>query len=330
MPQRELYAHASRQWVLLVGPGVLVALATGMISLWLANRLLEPVRRATQAASEIAAGDLDRRIDTNRVDELGAMSRAFNRMADQVADMLTQQRMFVANASHELRTPLTSIKLWVEALQGGAKDDPEMATQFLHEIGTQTERLTHMVEQLLNLSRLESGLVPAERKPVDMAGLVRSVVRELEPQFERKGHTVRVDLLEPLPPVPVDPDQMRRALTNLLENALKYMPPGGSVRVAVDRHISGAESASSAQPRRSSPLHISVADTGPGIAEADLPHIFERFYRGTEARSAGGDGAGLGLAIVKHIVETQHGGRVWAESQVGSGTTIHLTLPLAS
>ncbi len=329
MPESELRGRATRQWVLLGVPGLLVALATGAVSLWLANRLLEPVRALTQAASEIANGALGRRLAINTADELGAMSRAFNQMADRVSELLAQQRAFVANASHELRTPLTSIQLWIEALLGGAKDDPELATRFLNEIAQQTERLSHMVEQLLSLSRLESGLVPMERVPTALPGFIRGIVAGLEPQFEQNSHTVQIDVPDALPRVPLDPDQIRRALINLLDNAIKYTPPGGRIRVVADRHAGEPQSLAGPAATYPARVRISVSDSGRGIAEQDLPHIFERFYRSEEARSGSEKGAGLGLAIVRCIVETQHGGHVWVESEAGQGTTVRLSLPLS-
>jgi signal transduction histidine kinase len=307
---------------------LLVALATGAVSLWLANRLLEPVRTLTQTAQEMAEGSLDRRIAISTADELGDMGRAFNRMADRVTGMLAQQRVFVANAAHELRTPLTSIQLWVEALLGGAKDDPETAARFLNEIGQQTERLAHMVEQLLNLSRLESGLVSTERVPTALPQFIRDVVAELTPQFEQKSHVVEPDISESLPKIPLDPEQIRRVLINLLDNASKYTPPGGQIHVVSDWHAGGGPQAGDSASGRPMWVRISVSDSGPGIPEQDLPHIFERFYRSAEARSGSEKGAGLGLAIVKCIVESQHGGRVWAESETGRGTTVHFTLPV--
>ena len=328
MPERELQARTARQWLLLVGPALLVALATGAVSLWLANRLLEPVRALTQTAQEMAGGALDRRIAIDTADELGDMGRAFNRMADRVTGMLAQQRAFVANAAHELRTPLTSIGLWLEALLGGAVDDPEMAAPFLGEIAQQTERLSHMVEQLLNLSRLESGLVSTERVPTCLPAFIRGVVAELAPQLEQKNHLVHLEVDEALPPVPLDPDQIRRALINLLDNALKYTPPGGQIRVVAQGQAKDGQPVAGPAAARPLWVRISVSDSGPGIPEQDLPHIFERFYRGAEARSGGERGAGLGLAIVKCVVESQHGGRVWAESQEGRGTAVHFTLPL--
>jgi two-component system phosphate regulon sensor histidine kinase PhoR len=298
--------------------------------LLLANQLLEPVQALTEAAREMAAGDLDRRIAVDTTDELGAMGRAFNQMADRITGMLAQQRAFVANASHELRTPLSSIKLWIEALLSGAKDDPELASRFLNEIAQQADRLSHMVEELLGLSRLESGLVSTERIPTALPAFIRSVIAELTPQFDRKGHDVRVDVLESLPKVPLDRDQIMQVLINLLDNALKYTPPGGQIRVLADWY-SGDERQSEG-PVAVHPLwvRISVSDSGPGIAESDLPHIFERFYRSAEARSGDTKGAGLGLAIVRCIIETHHGGRVWAESDgvPGQGTTIRFVLPL--
>lgn len=328
MPESELRGRATRQWVLLGVPGLLVALATGAVSLWLANRLLEPVRALTQVASEMATGALDRRIAINTADELGAMGHAFNQMADRVSALLAQQRAFVANASHELRTPLTSIKLWIEALMSGAKDDPAMAARFMGEIAQQTERLSHMVDQLLSLSRLESGLVLTERVPTALPGFIRGIVDGLEPQFEQKSHTVQIDVPAALPRVHLDPDQIRRALINLLDNAIKYTSPGGRIRVVADRHA--GEPQPPAGPAATYPawVRISVSDSGRGIAEQDLPHIFERFYRSEEARSGSEKGAGLGLAIVRCIVETQHGGHVRVESEAGQGTTVTLVLPL--
>jgi signal transduction histidine kinase len=328
MPERDVRARAARQWLLLVGPGLLVVLATGAISMGLVSRLLKPVRALTQTAHEMAEGDLERRISIETEDELGAMGRAFNRMADRVTDLLAEQRLFVAHASHELRTPLTSIRLWVEALQSGAQKDPEMAAHSLGEIAQQTERLSHMVDQLLDLSRLESGLVSIERVPTDVAGYVRGVVAELAPQFEAKGQSVGLDLDDALPRVPLDPDQMHRALINLLDNANKYAPPGGEIRVTTAPD-SGPEAQDPAPFERFPTwVRISISDTGPGIAEQDLPHVFDRFYRGQQARSGSEKGAGLGLAIVRCIVETQHGGKAWIESTPGQGTTVHLALPL--
>lgn len=322
MPASEVRTRTYRQWVLLIGPSLAIALVMGGVSHWLAHRLLEPVRELTHTAREMAAGALDRRIDVSTADELGDMGRAFNHMADRVTGMLAEQRAFVANASHELRTPLTSIQLWIEALLGGAKDDPATATRFLNEAAQQVERLAHMVEQLLNLSRLESGLAPAERVLTSVPELVRGAAAELEPLFVQKSQAVRLELNESLPRVSLDPDQIRRALINLLDNASKYTPPGGEIRITVDRRVGDGQDAEGAW------VWIAVSDSGPGIAEQDLQHIFERFYRGERARSGGERGAGLGLAIVRCIVESQHGGRVWAESQEGQGTTVTLALPL--
>ena len=185
-----------------------------------------------------------------------------------------------------------------------------------------------MVEQLLDLSRLESGLVSAERTPTDLAGLIRGVVAELAPQFEAKGHTLELDLADTLPRAPLDPDQIRRALVNVWVNAIKYTPPGGQIRVSAEPYHDPQEAAAPAAGLRPAGVRISISDTGRGIAAQDLPHVFERFYRGEQARSGGEQGAGLGLAIVRCIVETHHGGKAWIESEPGQGTTVNLSLPL--
>jgi two-component system sensor histidine kinase BaeS len=185
-----------------------------------------------------------------------------------------------------------------------------------------------MVDQLLDLSRLESGLVSAERTPTDLAGYVRGVVAELAPQFEAKHQSVQLALDESLPRVPLDPDQVHRALINLLDNASKYTPAGGEIRVTATLTSAPEARGPATSELRPAWVRISISDTGPGIAEQDLPHVFDRFYRGEEARAGSEKGAGLGLAIVRCIVHTQHGGRIWVESAPGQGTTVHMALPL--
>lgn len=315
VPTTGLQAEICRQWLWLAGAGLLVVLAATAVSLWLAGGILRPVRTLTGVARQIADGALDRRIAADAEDELGEMGRAFNQMADRVAEMFAQQRMFVANASHELRTPLTSIRLWTEALLDGAKNDPEQEIHFLREIEAQTDRLSSLVEKLLNLSRLESGLISVEMIPTALPEFIGDVAAEFQPQVEQKEITLHLDVSPSLPLVSLDRGQIRQVLLNLLDNALRYTPSGGQIGISV---------VASTSP---SSMQVSITDSGPGIPEKDLPHVFERFYRGDEARSSATGGSGLGLAIVKSIVEA-HGGRVWAESRERHGATISFTLPL--
>lgn len=272
-------------------------------------RLGEPARRLIErpgarvfsvTALPIAAGELAGALVTlHDVSEL--------RRLEQV------RRQFVANVSHELRTPLATIKLMVETLQE-APDDPALAADFLHRINTEIDSLTQLVRELLDLARLESGQAPMTLDWHPLDTLVHRAVARLGPQAERQGVTLSAEPgIATLPPVQVDRERIEGVLVNLLHNAIKFTPPGGSI------HIGGKES--------DDEVHLWVRDTGIGIAPDDVPRLFERFYKVDKARSTGG--TGLGLAIVKHTIQA-HGGRVWAESTLGAGSTFIVALPRAA
>jgi two-component system phosphate regulon sensor histidine kinase PhoR len=222
------------------------------------------------------------------------------------------RRDFVANASHELRTPLTSIRGFVEALEDGAVGDPETAQRFLGKIRTHSDRMAALVEDLLELSRLESGERPPQWEEVIPAELVDDVTASFTKLAERKQI-----VLSPAdggaPRVMTDADRLRRILENLVENAVKYTPPGGHVEIRSSRGPDGS-------------AVLEVEDDGPGIAAAHLPRIFERFYRVDKARSRELGGTGLGLSIVKHLAEGM-GTHVAVESEVGRGTRFTVTVP---
>jgi two-component system phosphate regulon sensor histidine kinase PhoR len=227
------------------------------------------------------------------------------------------RRDFVANIGHELRTPLASIKLAVETLTETVKDDPEATQDFLRRIDVEVDGLTQLVRELLELSRIESGQVPLERKAVDLRDLLERATTRLRAQAERAGISLTLEAAPSLPPVYADPDRIEQVLVNLLHNAIKFNHPGGSVVVA-------------AQPNADNWITISVQDTGIGIPSDDLPRIFERFYKVDKARTASGareGGTGLGLAIARHIAQA-HGGRIWVESAEGAGSTFYFTLPV--
>jgi len=226
---------------------------------------------------------------------------------------------FVANVSHELRTPLTSIKGYVEALLDGAKDDPEQTLRFLEIILKQTDRLNLILDDLLQLSQIESGQVLFKRDPISLSEVVDRTVALIKPLADKKGHTVTVAMPADLPPVLGDPERLAQVLTNLLDNAVKYTPANGSIHVT--GHLAGD------LPQRM--VELRVTDTGLGIPEADRPRVFERFYRVDKARSRELGGTGLGLAIVKHIVEG-HGGRVWVEGNQPIGSRFVVWLPAAA
>ncbi len=223
----------------------------------------------------------------------------------------TVRRDFISNISHELRTPLTSLKALVETLRDGAMDDPPAARHFLTRMEEEVDALAQMVEELLELSRIESGQVPLRLRPTPVETIVRPPVERLRLQAERKGLRLTTDLPPGLPLVLADAQRMQRVIGNLVHNAIKFTPQGG---VEVGASLQGEE------------VVITVRDTGVGIPAEVLPRIFERFYKADRARSGGG--TGLGLAIAKHLV-LAHNGRIWAESREGEGSAFHVALPCA-
>lgn len=219
---------------------------------------------------------------------------------------------FVANVSHELRTPLALIKGYVETLLDGAKDDPALVTRFLQTIQKHVNRLTFLIEDLLTISRLESGQVLLNTQPLDLHQQAARVLEDLQARAAEKA----VALHNHIPPGLVaraDADRLQQVFFNLVENAIKYGRPGGQVEVG-------------ARPTLKGKVELWVKDDGPGIPVEAQPRIFERFYRVDRARSRETGGTGLGLAIVKHIVQA-HGGEVWLQSQPGHGATFFFTLP---
>jgi two-component system phosphate regulon sensor histidine kinase PhoR len=231
----------------------------------------------------------------------------------QVRRLETYRRDFVSNLSHELRTPIASLRALVDTLRGGALEDPPAAKHFLERMDTEIDDLTQMVEELLELSRIESGQAPIRLAPVALQAVVERAVDRLRPQAERAEIVLETTLPADLPLILVDSEQLHLVITNLVQNAIKFTPPGGRVVVS-------AESA----PEQ---VTVRVKDTGIGIPASALPRIFERFYKGDPARAS--RGTGLGLAIAKHIVQA-HGGQISAASVEGQGSTFSFTLLTAN
>ena len=229
---------------------------------------------------------------------------------------------FVANVSHELRTPLTSIKGYIEALLDGAKDDPETSTNFLDIILKQSDRLNLILEDLLQLSMIESGQVLFKREPLHIQIVVERTLAMIKPLADKKGQRLVSFVEDNLPAVLSDEDRLLQVLSNLLDNAVKYTPGKGTITVAAHPVLDGAE-----QPAMATAVELSVSDTGFGIPEWDRPRVFERFYRVDKARSRELGGTGLGLAIVRHIVEGL-GGRVWVEANAPIGSRFVVRLPV--
>ncbi len=299
---------------------LLVAIGVGSL---LARRFTAPLRRLTDASRSLAEGDLSRRVPERFALsgplETAELSRQFNAMADRVQETMEiirrdrdRSRDFLADVSHELRTPLAALRTFNELLQEGAADDPDARAEFLESSRQQIERLDWLAHNLLELSKLDSGLLQLDLRPEDLRATVASAVEQAELTAHKRG----IRLVLRLPPTPLrlrhDPPRIGQVLGNLLGNALKFTPRNGSVTVELGATPDGAR--------------ILVADSGIGIDAAELPHVFERFYRGSLASEARGSGSGLGLAIARSIVE-MHGGRISVESRLGHGSTFTVRLP---
>lgn len=222
------------------------------------------------------------------------------------------RRDFVSNISHELRTPLASLKALTETLRDGALSDPHAAVRFLERIEIEVDALTQMAQELLDLTRIESGQVSLELVPVSPERLLASAVDRMHAQAERAGLTLKTRDHSRLPPVRADANRLEQVLVNLIHNALKFTEPGGQVTLSAEVETSF--------------VRFAVKDSGVGIPVDELERVFERFYKADRARSGGG--TGLGLSITHHIVEA-HGGRIWVESVEGRGSTFYFTIPLA-
>lgn len=228
-----------------------------------------------------------------------------------------EQKEFVSNVSHELRTPLTSMRSYIEALIDGAWKDEELAPQFLDVAQSETDRMIRMIQDLLHLSRIDQGRSELQLEIIDLNAMVKQIVERFEilltsEEYADKNYRIETKLLEDLAFVEIDPDRMTQVIDNILNNAIKYSPDGGTIFV----HLTMSESE----------VILSVRDQGMGIPSEDLDKIFQRFYRVDRARSRAMGGTGLGLAISKEVVE-QHGGRIWAESTLDVGTEFFVSLP---
>lgn len=222
----------------------------------------------------------------------------------------TVRRDFVSNLSHELRTPLASLKALAETLQEGALEDLPAARRFVDQIEIEVDALTQMANELLELSKIESGRFSLERSPVAACDLLQSASRRMQVQAERADITLRVECEKDLPEVQVDAQRLEQVLVNLIHNAVKFTRPGGEVVL-----LAGAADGG---------VRFAVRDTGVGIPADEVSRVFERFYRVDKSRT--GSGTGLGLSIAKHIIEA-HGGKIWVESVEGQGSTFYFTIP---
>lgn len=306
----DVYATLAQLRGRLVGLALAGGLLAALLSMGLAGALTGPIKELTSVARQMAAGKFGLRVREKGRDELGQLGRAFNAMSARLEDVDRTRREFVANASHELRNPLASIKVLAESLIYGPDEKPEVYREFLTDINREVDRLKHLVDDLLRLARLEEGLTP-QIKEQPVGPLLERVLFLTRPLAEEKNIALDFNI-KGEPVWPVDAELLTGLLLNLIDNGIKYTPPGGRVRVEAEL--------------MEKELSITVGDTGEGIPEADLPHIFDRFYRVDKARSRTTGGTGLGLAIVKQAVDL-HNGTIQVQSATGRGTLFAIKLP---
>ena len=300
-----------------VSRALLLAIAVGTVTLiafagWFVRETRSRLSGLEGASQQIAGGDLSARAPIDGNDEITAVSVAFNEMAEQLEAVRARERAFLMSVGHDLRTPLTTIRGYAEALDEGAVDPDDLArvATVLH---AQTDRLSRLVEDVTLLARLEAREFSLRPEPVDLAAHIKEIVESYRERadaaYVRLGFTA-----SPLGSVTVDPDRIGQICTNLLDNALRYTPDGGTVRVQLE-----AEHQS---------VRLSVADSGPGIDPEDLPRVFDRLYVADRYRPLRPEGSGLGLAIVKELVDVM-GGTAVVNSEFGLGTTVTVVLPAA-
>ena len=300
----------------LVWAGLAAVAIASVTGLFISRNLSAPLAGLATTAKRMGAGDLGARAETRRKDEIGELATQLNVMAERLEESFRglandrdAMRRFAADAAHELRTPITALKTFNELLMGKAQEDDSTRREFLSESRAQIERLDWLTKNLQELSRMDAGLLQLQRGVHDLRELIEHVTASFQHQATNRGIALRHALPETPVQVNLDPTRIEQVLSNLLSNALKLTPQGGSVTVGLKVAVEQ--------------VSLWVQDTGPGIPEEELPNVFDRFFRGSQGRTQ--EGSGLGLAIVQGIVEA-HGGRVAVRSQPGSGScfTVHL------
>lgn len=303
--------NAARERLLLVmlAFGAFGILGSVMLGMWLSRKALQPINEITQAASQIAkTDDLSTRLAwTGPMDELGRLTSVFNGMMERLQELFSVQQRFVADVSHELRTPLTAIRGNLDLVKRYGMD--EMS---LEAIESETERMSRMVSDLLLLARADYGGLTLDLEPIDLDTIILEVHREGRVLVQDRDLSLRLETFEPLR-INGNADRMKQLVLNLVSNAIKFTSDGGSIAMRLERIGDKAV--------------IQVRDTGIGIAEKDLKHVFDRFYQADESRKRTGDSSGLGLSIAKWIAEAHHG-TISVQSEVGKGSVFTVELPI--
>jgi len=306
-PAETMFLQRTNQGLLIALGGALVLAM--LLGLLFARSFARPLQALTRAARKIAQGELEQEVRVTSSDEIGQLAAAFNQMSREVSTANQLRRQMTADIAHDLRTPLTVIAGYVESMRDGVL---QPTPQRLDLIYSEIERLQHLVNDLRMLSQADAGELPLNPQAINPRALLEHAAELFQHHAARQKVSLAVDVREALPDINVDESRMMQVLDNLISNALHYTPEGGTITLAGQLKAGKVE--------------LTVQDTGSGIPQEELGLIFNRFHRVDSSRHTDSGESGLGLAIVKALVEA-HGGQVWAESVLGQGTTMHISLP---
>jgi signal transduction histidine kinase len=295
--------------IIFIGIGVLVMAIGALVSLFLANTIIEPIKDLIKSAEKMTEGDFQTRAKIFYNDEIGKLSNTLNYMAEEILKRERLKNDFISSVSHEIRTPLTGIKGWAVLLNNGIVKDEDSIKEGLNIIEKESERLTEMVEELLDFSKLLSGEVTIKREKIHMEKIIEYIKTHMTPIAYRKNIEFLVEYERPLPLVNGDKNKIKQVLINILDNAFKFVDENGVVKLRAEKEKSH--------------VHILIEDNGCGICEKDLPRVKEKFYKGKNSKSKNG----IGLSICDEIVKI-HGGQLYLESEMERGTRVHVLLPI--
>ncbi|MDR1263735.1 MAG: HAMP domain-containing protein [Oscillospiraceae bacterium] len=291
---------------------VAAALAGLLLSILFSQIITKPLQGLAAGIERMARGDLASRVPVSGGREMAHLARAFNEMSQKLENLDDARNQFVSNASHELKTPLSTMKILIESMIYEPDMGSGVRQEFLTDINKEIDRLTRIIGDLLTLVRVDSGEVKLRREEFRLADVTRETARRLAPLLKERGQELTLSLADDIA-VFADRSKISQVIYNLLENAVKYTPPHGKIRIQLTRDGNRAL--------------LEVADSGMGIPESEQPHIFERFYRVDKARSRSTGGTGLGLSIVRQVVQL-HDGEITVTSQEGKGATFHVRMPM--
>ena len=289
--------------------GLIVIFISGIVGLFLANTIVKPLEEVTEVAEKMADGQLNIRHSKRFDDEIGRLSDTLNYMAGELAKKEQLKNDFISSMSHELRTPLTSIKGWAITLQSEDLNKNQLLIDGLNIIEKESDRLTNMVEELLDFSKFASGRVTLNKKVVDMGHIIEQIAKQSVPRARDMNIELQVFQGSGLPPISIDRDRIKQVLINLLDNAFKFTPSEGKIIISSNRVKDN--------------IKVQIEDNGCGISNMDLPYVIERFYKGKNSNS----NSGLGLSICDEIIKL-HGGSMDIESETGRGTKVIVYLPI--